>query len=440
MNDSSMDAPGKGSGRRRISTVFMTILIVSLFIYLFYGLRGGIGGQFPSIWVKADNQPATNTMHGILDEIHMIDATVGWASSWYDSGNAKRYTILRTTDAGGHWKVMLTCTPFLDRSQGKGAGFESCLSDFHSALVASVLEPEQNHQSRIFHTSDGGLTWQSTLINGQHMIANPVFVDAQHGWVLVTDNFPGFDLSSLFIGQQIALYRTTDGGQTWQRILSGNAHGSGDAFGTAPLIHDAHITFSDASTGWLTGTSYNNDNTSTSWLYVTHDGGAIWHRVAVSFPAQSLIMWSPRFFTPQNGLLPVLTSGPAPQYAHGTLFYVTHDGGRTWTPGVSLPFDVTNSEFMDMNHGWAFMDTMADKTFYTTGDGWQHWTSGHMDTSLKRIYGFTFISPNAGWALGTNAIASAPEPGGGLQTGDVIAVLKTIDGGQTWREIAHSNV
>lgn len=114
MNDSSMDAPGKGSGRRRISTVFMTILIVSLFIYLFYGLRGGIGGQFPSIWVKADNQPATNTMHGILDEIHMIDVTFGWAlgtnaiASAPEPGGGLQtgdvIAVLKTIDGGQTWR------------------------------------------------------------------------------------------------------------------------------------------------------------------------------------------------------------------------------------------------------------------------------------------------------------------------------------------------
>src|SRR5260221_6051672 len=113
MSDSSMDAPGKGPRRKRNTAVFMTVLIVSLFIYLFYGLRGGIGGQFPSTWVKADNQPATNTMRGILDEIHMIDATNGSGNSWYDMGDSTTFTILRTTDGGLYCNGMSARTPLL---------------------------------------------------------------------------------------------------------------------------------------------------------------------------------------------------------------------------------------------------------------------------------------------------------------------------------------
>jgi photosystem II stability/assembly factor-like uncharacterized protein len=198
--------------------------------------------------------------------------------------------------------------------------------------------------------------------------------------------------------------------------------------------------FISATTGWLAGTSFHKDQSEFSWLYVTHDAGTTWHQVAIPFPPQALLLWSPQFFTQQDGLLPAYTSGPAPQNVPGTLLYATHDSGLTWT-ATAVPFDVTNGEFLDMNNAWASAVNGNDKAFYTTSDGWQHWTKGHMNAIFKNISGFSFVSPNLGWALADNRTGFfPPEPGGGPRKGDSIALLKTTDGGHTWQEIGHSVV
>lgn len=429
-----------------ITFISMSVLILSLFILSSCGIQHNTGGQSSTL-VTTGNQLATTTLTGDLTELHMINATVGWAVSWDLAGTGNSYHILRTTDAGVHWKVVLQCTS----TQGAGKGFiVGCVTDFNSASVATVLAPEfdsatQESQSRIFHTSDGGQTWQSSVVKARYIETPAVFVDAQHGWFLATDHFPGYDPGSAYIGKEIALYRTVDGGNTWQRIASGPATSqlpgtSDDAYGIPPLTAATRMQFVTARTGWLVGSSFHSDQSEFSWLYVTHDAGVTWHQVAISFPPQSLLLWSPQFFTQQDGLLPAFTSGPAPQYTRGTTLYATRDGGETWT-GTSVPFDVTNGKFLDMNNAWASAVNGNDKTFYTTSDGWQHWTKGHMDVTFNTISGFSFVSPSLGWALAYNRTRfPAPEPGGGLRKGDNIALLKTTDGGHTWQEIAHSVV
>lgn len=392
--------------------------------------------------VKADNRPATNVVAGAFNTLHMIDAMTGWAVSWDVLGSGA-YTILRTTDGGRHWKTMLKCLP----TQDLGKGFiKPCATDFHSATVATVVQPEQDgilrtSQIRIFHTSDGGQSWQSALLQARDLETPAVFVDGLHGWVFATDSFPGPDPGSTYIGGQIALYRTSDGGKSWQRIGSDPSTSqlpttSDDAYGIPPFTASTRMQFVTPSTGWLIGTSYHADNLSYSWLYVTHDGGSSWHKVAVSFPDSALALWEPTFFTEQNGLFPVLTSGPAPQYTRGTMLYTTHDGGQTWA-NTTVPFDVSNAVFIDMNHT-VFLSDTDKQVIYSTNDGWKHWTKVQIETAFKRLVALDFVSPLLGWAFADNRTVFLPEPGGGIRKGDVIALLRTTDGGRTWKEIAHS--
>ncbi len=389
------------------------------------------------------NQPITLPLAGALTRVQMIDANTGWAISW-DLAGTGAYHILKTTDGGSHWQTMLQCLP----TQPSGMGFgEGCSTDFHSASVATVVQPEYDSQAqisslRIFHTSDGGQTWQSSVIMARNRETPPVFVDALHGWVFATDHFSGPDPASAYIGGQIALYRTSDGGQTWQRVASGPstpqiATTTDDSYGIPPLAASARLQFVTPSTGWLIGTSSHPDHSGYSWLYVTHDGGVSWQQVPLSFPTEALAIWPPTFFTEQDGLFPVLTSGPAPQYDRGTLIYSTRDGGQTWT-STAVPFDVTSAVFIDMEH--AISVDPASKLLYSTSDGWKHWTQTPIQTTFTRLYGFTFVSPTLGWALTDNRKRTLPQPGGGVQKGDVSTLLQTTDGGRTWQEIARSVV
>jgi photosystem II stability/assembly factor-like uncharacterized protein len=86
------------------------------------------------------------------------------------------------------------------------------------------------------------------------------------------------------------------------------------------------------------------------------------------------------------------------------------------------------------------LSTQEDKTLYTTSDGWKHWATVSIQTTFTRIYGFDFVSPTLGWALADNRTRFIPAPGGGVQKGDMIALLQTTDGGKTWQEIAHAVV
>ena len=96
------------------------------------------------------------------------------------------------------------------------------------------------------------------------------FVNAQDGWVLA--DFGGGAAGS----EGVNLFRTTDGGQTWSLVAS--------APGTLPLQGiKSGMGWISATTGWITGSIA---NPNVFYLYRTQDGGVSWQQqsLPVAFP------------------------------------------------------------------------------------------------------------------------------------------------------------
>ncbi|GCE06896.1 WD40/YVTN/BNR-like repeat-containing protein [Dictyobacter aurantiacus] len=400
------------------------------------------GGDSKTIKPSPTMLAPAAVLKGVFKSIHMITITDGWAVSQSVPGSGS-YTILRTRDGGVHWQAMLDCVS----TQGQGKGFIApCSTDFHSATVATVMAPQYNEKTQassslIYHTSDGGMTWRSSTISASSLEAPPVFVDGQHGWFLGTDHFPGRDPGSAYIGGQIALYRTFDGGQHWQRVVSGPSTSqlpttSDDAYGLAPLTANARLQFSSSQIGWLAGNTYQNGNNSQGWLYVTHDAGSSWHPVPLPGKSTAVTFISPpTFFSEQNGLLLASASGPAPAYTPETRFYTTSDGGQSWQwNGASSQLQPINESVADLQHAWSLGDNSNDHLLYATSDGGKNWQKHALPAQFNRYGPVSFATAQAGWMIGMHIThMSFPETGGGLRPGDISVLLRTSDGGQSWQ-------
>lgn len=350
--------------------------------------------------------PALPNTYGDLARIHMVDALTGWGigTAYYGGPaavvDARGFVelLLHTRDGGVHWKDVTPPDP-------PGQQMRRVYSiDVLNSLIAWVsATPVTPGATIIFNTVDGGQTWKHKAAPDLNWSGVPPvdFINARDGWM---------------ISAKGAVYRTTDGGDTWIRIASANSKGTDGLHGIEG------ITFLDAERGFATG----GHTSPFATIYVTRDGGYTWQQQELSPPSlvtpnlSGFFAEPPIFFTSQDGILPAQYSSPS---ASGIVFYTTHDGGVDWEPSKS-PYVLTSQKyrgwsFADANHGWV---VDVDGILYVTGDGGLQWTRISPTPSFGDVRNIDFVSLQLGWA-----VSDSPP-----------WFQKTVDGGRTWTVVSYT--
>lgn len=406
--------PPRRSSRRLadlmgIAAAVLIVLAVTTLILSHAGFAPlvGPGVRTPVASVTPPAQPTVSptTASGAalsFRSVHMVSSTTGWATM-SDGG------VTRTTDGGVHWTDVTPQGADLREngtSLGVISGSEVWMADIQSPCT------------RIRHTTDGGQSWTSASVplpagvtNGVALCGAPIFVDAQHGWLM-----EGLGVAAGSEG--VAIFRTLDGGATWSEVSA--AMYNNTAPSALPFSGDkTGIAFANASTGWVTGTS----PAPGFWLYVTHDGGRTWSQQTLPPPPgtasqMQAVTNAPVFFSAMDGVLPVQVDQSQGAVAN---FYVTHDGGQTWTPTHTVPSaQVSLWSFTDASHWWALA---GDAILVSTDEG-QTWTTIRP--------GGTFNNSIISFDMVTSAIGYAVVMDDNAGTGSLI---KTTDGGHSWARV-----
>jgi photosystem II stability/assembly factor-like uncharacterized protein len=161
------------------------------------------------------------------------------------------------------------------------------------------------------------------------------------------------------------LYRTTDGGHSWQRIVL--APPPADA--GLPATADS-VTFPDPRDGVI-GVRYRVRGTGEQHLvvYATADGGVTWSAHL-----------APRDLRDQWGVEGVVAfAAPTPgswRYFAGRTLYATDDFGRSWRASP-LPRVVSSAwslSFSTPADGWVIVGAGDGAAFVRTADGGRTWT------------------------------------------------------------------
>jgi photosystem II stability/assembly factor-like uncharacterized protein len=270
----------------------------------------------------------------------------------------------------------------------------------------------------VYRTSDGGQSWQSSPLAASIVYSETAsrrasidFLDPQHGWIVV-------DTQLTMNSPTGDLFRTDDGGQTWTPL----AVPSGDP-----------VFFTDTQSGWQAAsrcsTCPSND------LKVTHDGGISWNDVTIDGAAatstQDRMFGLPAKLTDGSVLVPVnITEGDN----HAFALFQTADNGQTWREFSRVAGEsATPFAYQIFPDGSvvglsvvSFSPPQSEVWTFTPGGDWSGTTpvSGLEGLPIS----ISFIDKDRGWALVTQNGCTDPK----TDCWQVQYIEQTEDGGQTW--------
>lgn len=345
--------------------------------------------------------PAAGTTRPVaLIALHMVSSRIGWG--------LETHAVVRTLDGGKHW---ITVRSFPRSVSLTGTSISTY--GFNAAwLIASFAYTADIPHSTVLSTRDGGRTWRrSNPIRGWASTPSDyAWITGQRGWVLTSEGGAAGSVPT-------NVYRTSDGGAHW-RLVSHN-HLANHSPRSLPSCNGfSGISFRTRTIGWATGMC--GAAPQILMLYRTFDAGSTWRQQQIALPQRrvaGLQLIPPHFFG-QNGLLPA-----QPMPSGMPALYVTQDGGATWRRTSSVPTSEVGGPHvssLDTQHVWL----LSNRTLYFTADEGRHWIVRSNTLSISTS--FDFVTPRIGFALGQGATRHAA------------SLLRTTDGGRTWRTVNSS--
>ncbi|MBF8284907.1 MAG: hypothetical protein HW378_3822 [Anaerolineales bacterium] len=361
-------------------------------------------------------QPVTVTA------IHMLDATTGWAVATGGVGDPDDH-LLRTTDGGATWRDV-TPPENNDPSAPLGKGATAFFLDASAAWVTYYDRTAGPAVSSpvVWRTTDAGQTWAASrtlnVSDGEfYSPSDIVFVDVRTGWLLV-------HAGAGMMHDYVFVFATSDGGQTWERIVDPFTDTLPQSCGKTAMI------FADAQTGWVTG-DCQGVQPGAPYLQKTTDGGRTWGAVELAPPADAPELfktdttacgtYAPVAFSPES-MVVAMQCNDFNTGRFSSFLYTTADGGQTWTIH-SLPALFSSATFISAETGWV----KARQNDFPEGpsDLYQTLNGGQTFAKIKTLNWlgsqFSFISAQVGWAVARSHEGSA--------------LVTTTDGGKTWKEI-----
>jgi photosystem II stability/assembly factor-like uncharacterized protein len=295
------------------------------------------------------------------------------------------------------------------------------------------------------------MTRDFTIKYWRHKLYNVCYVDDKNAWVS---------------GDYGLIWRTQDGGDTWQPQKSGT------------ILPLRGVSFSDTKNGWAVGDQ--------GTIIHTADGGNTWAKQESGIKEH---LQKVNFLTAQKG------------FAIGVFasFLRTKDGGQTWEDisqqikepekevnwfidgaGAEQPvedeveaedFDVLEEGmpvlepllndifFVDSQNGWIVAE---ESNVFHTKDGGETWFKGETG-SKEDLFGVFFKDTQEGWITGLNGLLLHTSDGGatweeqecpvedslfairisgsrGYAVGNATAMITTTDGGKTWQPYSPEDV
>jgi photosystem II stability/assembly factor-like uncharacterized protein len=307
----------------------------------------------------------------------MITAATGWALVWSSDPAGSGSPALepeRTSDGGRNWVVV---TPRAARALLVNGQALLYARSAQRALMA--VNGGDGESTVVFATSDAGQRWtESNTVAGSQAVAFD-FSGADQGWLLVA--------AGAAMGQEpVYAYGTADEGMTWS-LLTSDVPAACDKTG---------IAFSSAETGWITSTC-----TDGYQVLVSRDGGVQWSVISLPLPSSACADGCTAFRAQFAGPETVVQMSSYPAAA---VLLLSTDAGQTWRtetmPAGAGPYPRVSLYGADDAIAVAAMSQgMIGHDFFVTNDGGQSWTAVRQGRQFGSSGAqFDFVSPQLGFS------------------------------------------
>lgn len=321
-------------------------------------------------WMQQTN-PLGDGDTSMVGNIQFVSSTEGWISAIGGS-------LLHTTDAGSNWSVV---TPFPNDTVWSFSDPDFNMS-FINPSTGWIMKSlgsgfDDAHGAVVYKTTDGGSVWEKIIIaqNPGNIGAQIQFVDENNGYAsffnMQTEN--GY------------LSKTTDGGTNWSVVNE------------LPATDEAALFyFIDSGTGWMVSI---NDNPPLFQITQTTDGGANW---TVQYSDNTVngdtsnSSGAMQFTDSNNGWV----VGP-----NGRILK-TNNGGTNWellnNSGIGIYANSKCLFFLDENIGWIgtninIPNQQTTHLILHTTDGGNSWTQEQIPFSHDAVFSIYFLTPQNGW-------------------------------------------
>lgn len=330
-----------------------------------------------------------------------IEGVPGEPNTYYFGGVAGG--VWKTTDGGANW------TPLFDKEAISSIGAIAVAPSDHNTIYVgtgeSAMRGNITYGAGMYKSVDGGKVWKNIGLRDTRQIAR-IAVDPKNADIALVAAFG----HAFGPNQERGVFRTTDGGKTWAKVLYKDEN-----TGAIDVVMDPHNPNLVFAAMWQARRQPWNFSSGGpgSGLYRSEDGGVTWKQLQGNGLPEGML-----------GRIGVAISGADSSRIYAIIenkdnggIYRSEDGGEKWTR--------VNDDGRFRQRAWYFSNIFADPkapdTVYVLNTG-----------AFKSVDGgktFTLLPGRHGDHHGLWIDPENPQRLGNANDGGVAV---TMDGGKTW--------